>query len=108
MSQSATTTPDATAADTPSTVMGILWALSLSHLLNDTIQSLIPALYPMLKENFALNFAQIGLITLAFNTTLRPGCEIANTAGTATSGSAAGTGRYAEEPRGGPLPGVRS
>ena len=47
----------------------VILALSFSHMLNDTIQSLIPALYPMLKESFALNFAQIGLITLAFNVT---------------------------------------
>ncbi|HEY1722682.1 MAG TPA: MFS transporter [Magnetospirillaceae bacterium] len=49
--------------------MAVIFALSFSHMLNDAIQSLIPALYPMLKENFALSFAQIGLITLAFNTT---------------------------------------
>jgi FSR family fosmidomycin resistance protein-like MFS transporter len=46
------------------TVMTILVALSLSHLLNDTLQSLIPALYPLLKTAFALSFTQVGLITL--------------------------------------------
>lgn len=50
-------------------VMGILWALSLSHLLNDTIQSLIPAIYPVLKDSFRLNYAQIGLITFVFQMT---------------------------------------
>ena len=45
---------------------GILFALSLCHLLNDTIQALIPAIYPLLKESFQLNFTQIGLITLTF------------------------------------------
>lgn len=50
-------------------VMGILWALSLSHLLNDTIQSLIPAIYPVLKESFRLSYAQIGLITFVFQMT---------------------------------------
>jgi MFS transporter, FSR family, fosmidomycin resistance protein len=44
--------------------MGILLALSFSHLLNDTLQSLIPAIYPLLKTSFALTFTQIGLITL--------------------------------------------
>jgi membrane-bound metal-dependent hydrolase YbcI (DUF457 family) len=45
-------------------VFAILFAASFSHLLNDTIQSLIPAIYPVLKDSFQLNFAQIGLITL--------------------------------------------
>ena len=51
------------------TVMKVLLALSFSHLLNDTIQSLLPAIYPLLKESFALNFTQIGLITLTFQLT---------------------------------------
>src|SRR5580698_4865982 len=46
--------------------MGILFALSGCHLLNDTIQALLPAIYPLLKTSFALNFTQIGLITLTF------------------------------------------
>ncbi|RYY55881.1 MAG: MFS transporter [Chitinophagaceae bacterium] len=48
------------------TVYPILLAISFSHLLNDTIQSLIPSIYPMVKENYQLNFAQIGIITLTF------------------------------------------
>src|SRR5690606_30106157 len=44
----------------------ILFALSLSHLLNDTIQSLIPAIYPIIKQSYLLSFSQIGLITLTF------------------------------------------
>ena len=51
------------------TAFTIIAALSFSHMLNDLMQSLIPAIYPMLKENYALDFAQIGLLTLAFNTT---------------------------------------
>ncbi len=47
-------------------VFPILLAISFSHLLNDTIQSLIPAIYPVVKESFTLTFAQIGLITLTF------------------------------------------
>lgn len=49
--------------------MPILLSLSFCHLLNDLIQSLIPALYPLLKTQFNLDFAQIGLITLAFQLT---------------------------------------
>jgi FSR family fosmidomycin resistance protein-like MFS transporter len=49
--------------------MPILLSLSFCHLLNDLIQSLIPALYPLLKAEFDLDFVQIGLITLAFQLT---------------------------------------
>jgi FSR family fosmidomycin resistance protein-like MFS transporter len=45
-------------------VMGVLAALSFSHLVNDTLQSLIPAIYPILKEALHLDFRHIGLITL--------------------------------------------
>ncbi len=48
------------------TAMGILFALSLSHCLNDLLQSIIMAVYPLLKEDLLLNFAQIGLITLVY------------------------------------------
>lgn len=48
------------------TVYPILFAISFSHLLNDTIQSLIPAIYPLVKDSFNLTFTQIGLITLVF------------------------------------------
>ena len=50
-------------------VLPILFALSFCHLLNDLMQSLIPALYPMLKEQLRLDFTQIGMITLAFQLT---------------------------------------
>ena len=46
--------------------LGILFALSFCHLLNDSIQALIPAIYPLLKDSFSLSFTQIGLITLTF------------------------------------------
>ena len=46
------------------TVLAILFALSFSHLLNDTMQSLLPAIYPLLKTSFDLSFTQVGLITL--------------------------------------------
>ncbi|WP_316818519.1 MFS transporter [Pedobacter nyackensis] len=48
------------------TVFPILFAISFSHLLNDTIQSLVPAIYPVVKDTYNLNFSQIGLITLTF------------------------------------------
>lgn len=51
------------------TVLAILFAISFSHLLNDTIQSVIPAIYPLLKTSFHLSFVQVGLITLAFQMT---------------------------------------
>jgi FSR family fosmidomycin resistance protein-like MFS transporter len=51
------------------TAFAVLLSLSFCHLLNDMIQSLVPALYPILKESYGLNFGQIGLITLAFQCT---------------------------------------
>src|SRR3954471_4986783 len=51
------------------TVGGILAAISVSHLLNDTIQSLIPSIYPILKASFQLSFSQIGLIALTLQLT---------------------------------------
>ncbi len=50
----------------PSATLAVLFALSFSHLLNDAIQALIPAIYPLLKTSYALSFTQIGLITLTF------------------------------------------
>ncbi len=58
-----------TAGSAKPAALGILGALSASHLINDMMQSLILALYPVLKGNFALSFAQIGLITLTFQLT---------------------------------------
>jgi len=51
------------------TTFAVLAALSVSYLLNDTVQSLIAAVYPILKEAYTLTFTQIGLITLAFQLT---------------------------------------
>lgn len=50
-------------------LLPILVALSVAHLLNDMIQSLVPAAYPILKEAYALSFAEVGLITLTFQLT---------------------------------------
>src|SRR5690349_19470187 len=52
-----------------STSFAIILSLSFCHLLNDMMQSLVPALYPVLKSNYALSFSQVGLITLAFQFT---------------------------------------
>lgn len=51
---------------TEGTVFSILLTISFSHLLNDTIQSLIPSIYPIVKNSLHLNFSQVGLITLTF------------------------------------------
>jgi FSR family fosmidomycin resistance protein-like MFS transporter len=48
------------------TVFPILLTISFSHLLNDTIQSLIPSIYPIVKHSYRLSFSQVGLITLTF------------------------------------------
>ncbi len=65
------TSPATVTARVPAdeTVLRVLLALSFSHLLNDTLQSLIPALYPVLKVSYHLTFTQIGLITFAFQVT---------------------------------------
>lgn len=48
------------------TAFSVLVIISLSHFLNDMIQSVVPSIYPMLKEQFKFSFAQIGMITFAF------------------------------------------
>ena len=59
----------ATAARPGRTVYPILLMVCATHLLNDMMQSVIPAVYPLLKEKFGFTFAQIGLITLVFQLT---------------------------------------
>jgi FSR family fosmidomycin resistance protein-like MFS transporter len=51
------------------TVFPIIAAVSFCHLLNDMMQSMLAALYPMLKQNYDLDFRQIGLLTLTFQVT---------------------------------------
>ena len=51
------------------TAYAILFTMGLCHLLNDMIQSVIPAIYPLLKDNYGFTFAQIGVITLVFQLT---------------------------------------
>jgi FSR family fosmidomycin resistance protein-like MFS transporter len=65
----APTTPTVRAQADNGTTFAILVSLSVCHMLNDLNQSLVPALYPILKDSYRLDFAQIGLITLAFQLT---------------------------------------
>jgi MFS transporter, FSR family, fosmidomycin resistance protein len=53
----------------PKTAIAVLGALSFCHFLNDLMQSLLPALYPLLKASYALSFAQIGWLTATFQLT---------------------------------------
>lgn len=67
MASSSTPTSTSTPANT--LVMRIIGFCALAHLINDLIQSVLPAIYPMLKVNYDLSFTQIGLITLTFQVT---------------------------------------
>ena len=72
MSSSPAATPLATASPVSQAsplVMRVIGACALAHLINDLIQAVLPAIYPMLKLNYGLSFAQIGLITLTFQLT---------------------------------------
>ncbi|MET0263549.1 MAG: MFS transporter [Rariglobus sp.] len=68
-------TSPATVAESPAkaaatnTVFAVLFTISFSHLLNDTIQALLPSIYPMLKDSYQLSFTQLGLITFTFQVT---------------------------------------
>ena len=66
MSTTSTRTGDDSAGNT---AFAILAAISVCHLLNDMMQSLLPAIYPMLKSNYGLDFGQIGLLTFTFQFT---------------------------------------
>src|SRR5688572_18157928 len=50
-------------------VFPILFTIAFTHLLNDMMQSVIPAVYPLIKEQFSLSFTEIGLTTLTFQLT---------------------------------------
>jgi FSR family fosmidomycin resistance protein-like MFS transporter len=58
-----------TSAFAQRTTVTVLIAISASHMLNDIVQSLIPAIYPIVKDKFTLSFTQVGLITLCFQMT---------------------------------------
>jgi MFS transporter, FSR family, fosmidomycin resistance protein len=61
--------PSVSPASANSTTFAVILSLSFCHLLNDMMQSLVPALYPTLKDSYGLSFAQVGMITLAFQCT---------------------------------------
>ena len=63
------TTVPARPARVEGTVLAIILAVSFCHMINDIMQSLLAAIYPMLKTDFRLDFWQIGLLTLAFQVT---------------------------------------
>jgi FSR family fosmidomycin resistance protein-like MFS transporter len=50
-------------------IMKVVGAVAFAHLLNDLIQAVLPAIYPMLKANFSLSFAQVGLISFVYQIT---------------------------------------
>ncbi|AMK22894.1 MULTISPECIES: MFS transporter [Sphingomonadaceae] len=64
-----TITPTSKPQAATETVFGVIVAISFCHLLNDMMQSLLPAIYPGLKAEFGLSFGQIGLVTLAYQVT---------------------------------------
>ena len=51
------------------TIFSILLVISLAHLLNDMMQSIIPSIYPIIKDKYGFTFGQIGIITLVFQMT---------------------------------------
>ena len=69
ISSAQTSTAASATAQANPLVMRIIAFCALAHLINDLIQSVLPAIYPMLKANYDLSFAQIGLITLTFRVT---------------------------------------
>lgn len=50
-------------------IIKIVGAVAVAHLLNDLIQAVLPAIYPMLKANFSLSFAEVGLISFVYQIT---------------------------------------
>ncbi|MCH7862141.1 MAG: MFS transporter [Proteobacteria bacterium] len=69
MSDTRAATMDSQPAEMNGTVFGVIVAISFCHLLNDMMQSLLPAIYPNLKTDLGLSFGQIGLVTLAYQIT---------------------------------------
>ncbi len=68
-SSSARTSSASSSTQVAGTAFGIIAAISVSHLLNDLMQALLPAMYPMLKDSYVLSFGQIGLLTFTFQCT---------------------------------------
>ncbi|MDD2060729.1 MFS transporter [Pseudomonas sp. GD03860] len=68
-SASSTSPASTTTAQSSPLVMRIIAACALAHLINDLIQAVLPSIYPLLKANYGLSFAQVGMITLTFQIT---------------------------------------
>ncbi|MGA0585426.1 MAG: MFS transporter, partial [Castellaniella sp.] len=66
MKNTLATAPSGTVRPEPGVAFPVLGAISLTHLLNDMMQSVLLAIYPVLQGRFDLTFAQVGIITLAF------------------------------------------
>lgn len=65
----ATPAPEVPARPIANTVFPLLFAIAFSHMLNDTIQALLPSIYPLLKNSYQLSFTQLGLVTFTFQVT---------------------------------------
>lgn len=65
----ATDTQAVPARPATDTVFALIFAISTAHLLNDTIQALLPSIYPILKNSYQLSFTQLGMITFTFQLT---------------------------------------
>ena len=69
MSQTASAPPTNQAEPVPGAVLQVLLTLSAAHMINDILQALLPAIYPLLKDSYHLSFTQIGLISLTYQVT---------------------------------------
>ena len=69
MSQTASAPPTNQAEPVPGAVLQVLLTLSAAHMMNDILQALLPAIYPLLKDSYHLSFTQIGLISLTYQVT---------------------------------------
>ncbi|MDN4056456.1 MFS transporter [Massilia sp. YIM B02763] len=69
MSTTPSTSATGVAPAASGTVLQILFSVAFVHLLNDCVQAVLPSIYPLLKQEFALSFTQVGLITLTFQCT---------------------------------------
>lgn len=69
MQECTSTSTEVRARSTSDTVFALLFSISFAHMMNDTIQALLPSIYPILKNSYQLSFTQLGLITFTFQLT---------------------------------------
>jgi FSR family fosmidomycin resistance protein-like MFS transporter len=62
-------TPQPLPASATGPVFAVLWSICFCHMLNDMMQALVPAIYPLLKQNYGLDFTQVGFITFTWQAT---------------------------------------